>query len=65
MEDEAGHRKHHTTDGTIFWTFNLSVSFLFYHYNVITYDSCVPNFSGLDPLVLLRHLQLSECTNLH
>ena len=65
MEDEAGHRQHHTTDGNIYWSFNLSMSFSFHLYNAITYDSCVPNFSGLDPLGLPVHLWLGECTDLH
>lgn len=27
MENEAGHRQHHTADGNIYWSFNIYVSF--------------------------------------
>lgn len=65
MEDKVGHRKHHTTDDNIYWSFNLSMSFSFHLYNAITYDSCLSNFSGLDPPTLSAHLRMGECTDLH
>lgn len=65
MENEVGHKHHHTTDNNIYWYFNVSVSFSFHLYNAITEDSCVLNFPGLDPPILSAHLQLGGCTDLH
>lgn len=30
MEDESGHKHRHTTEGNNYWSFNVSLSFLFH-----------------------------------
>lgn len=47
MEDEAGHMKHHTIDGNIYWYFGLCVSFLIYFGNALIDDLYVPTLFRL------------------
>ena len=47
MEDEAGHKQHHTTYSNIYWSFNVYVSFSLHFYNALTDDSRVPTFFRL------------------
>lgn len=47
MEDEAGDRKHHTSDDNIYWSFSVCVSFSLHFCNAFIDDSCVPTLFRL------------------